>query len=195
MPGVPSLPWVPRGWGRGRGPGVDGLPPPGWLQEGAVWAGEPAFWPGPFPGGPPSRGLLGAQRQARGPLSQPCAGHLEGRGVAGGRHVCRGRARRACVCPCAHLLTRGSFRAEVLWVKIVAGLEVSVCCRLGGVRLWRWPFRSATGPWAGHKPSPFSVRVPACHPGGQVSGWLLGAATWAVQCHPEGPGVPPVSPV
>ena len=93
MPGVPSLPWVPRGWGWGRGPGVeDGLPLPGWLQQGAVWAGEPACWPGPFPGGPPSWGLWGAQRQARGPLSQPCAGHSEGTGVAGGRHVCRGRA-------------------------------------------------------------------------------------------------------
>ena len=37
-----------------------------------------------------------------------------------------------CVCPCAHMLTRGSFQVEVLWVKTVAHLE-AVFAVTGGV--------------------------------------------------------------
>lgn len=66
-----------------------------------------------------------------------------------------------CVCPCAHMLTRGSFQAEVLWVKTVTDLEVCVCCHRGvesggGNGLGDQPHRA----WAGRKPSAPSVGVP-----------------------------------
>lgn len=62
------------------------------------------------------------------------------------------------VCPCAHMLARGSFPVEVLWVKIVADLEVCVCCHRGmesggGSGLGDQPHR----PWTGHKPSASAV--------------------------------------
>lgn len=63
-----------------------------------------------------------------------------------------------CVCPCAHMLTSGSFQVEVLWVKTVADLEVCVCCHQGvesggGSGLGNQPHRA----WAGRRPSAPSV--------------------------------------
>lgn len=153
-------------------------------------------WPGLFAWGPPSQGLWGTQRQEWDPLNQHCAGHTEGAWHLVG--TCLGEVGVClCVCPCARMLTTGSFQAEVLWVKIVTDLEVCVCCHLGGgVWWWQWPWRSTTQT-LGRSQAICILRLSACcpegqvSPGGQVSGWLLGAAVKAFQCHHQRPGVPP----
>ena len=89
-------------------------------------------WPGLFAWGPPSQGLWGTQRREWEPLNQHCAGHSDRRRPAGGGHMSGGGWVCLCVCPCAHMLTRGSFQVEVLWVKTVAHLE-AVFAVTGGV--------------------------------------------------------------
>ena len=140
-----------------RGPSTWGG---GWLAPSrvAVGGGHVGWrcWPGLFAWGPPSQGLWGTQRREWEPLNQHCAGHSGRRRPAGGGHMSGGGWVCLCVCPCAHMLTRGSFQAEVLWVKTVADLEV--CAVTGG---WNLVVAVALAinhrAWAGRKPSAPSV--------------------------------------
>lgn len=141
--------------------------------------------------------LWGTKRQVWGrvpmslaPLSQHCARALRCRALVGSGHESQGRRNvPGCVCHGhTYMPTRSGSSAEELQVKIAAGLHVSVCCYLGASLVVMGGGLSilATRPWAGHGLLFYPVWTPLFWRGvGEVSGGLLGTATWTMQCiHP-----------